>query len=40
MDIKNYSETFVLKIDPPQKKCYFVEIDDETKENPLGLEER
>lgn len=25
---------------PTPKKCYFAEIDDETKENPLGLEER
>ena len=39
MDIKNYSETFVLKIHH-HKKYYFAEIDDETKENPVGLEER
>lgn len=37
---KKYSATFVLKIDPPPKTCYLAEIDDETKENPLGLEER
>lgn len=40
MDIKKIFSNICLENRPPPKTCYFAEIDDETKENPLGLEER